>query len=466
MNQASFSRRNALKIMGCQAAVSLCGCGGIVPEGTKRPNFVVILCDDLGYGDPGCYGHPYIQTPAIDRLAAEGMRLTDCYAGAPVCSPSRAAMLTGRTPHRTGVYDYIPGHGYGGKGPVYAGMHLQREEITAASLLRDAGYDTCHVGKWHLASKFNDPAEPQPGDHGFNHWFSTYSNAQPSHRNPDNFVRNGEELGELDGYSAELCAAEAADWLTRLRDKTKPFCLFAWLHEPHEPIATRERFMAPYKGHPEAIYYGNVSQIDYAAGQILDTLDSMGIRDNTLIMFTSDNGPETLNRYQGANRSFGSPKPLRGMKLHMYEGGIRVPGILSWPGIIVPGQVSDTPVSATDVLPTLCDLAGIPTPDDRPIDGTSLASFIRSGSITREIPLYWRYDIALSQPFGVAMRHNDFKILADPGLSVFELYNLRDDPEERFDLAAAAPDVLADMRNRLVPLHTEIDREGPEWPTA
>ena len=149
---------------------------------SKRPSFVVILCDDLGYGDLSCFGHPHIRTPNLDRLAQRGMRLTSCYSSAPVCSSSRAGLLTGRTPSRVGVYDWIPNNHV---------VHLRQEEVTVAALLRRAGYSTAHVGKWHCNGKFNQAAQPQPGDHGFEHWYSTQNNASPTHENPKNFVRNG-----------------------------------------------------------------------------------------------------------------------------------------------------------------------------------------------------------------------------------------------------------------------------------
>jgi len=181
------------------------------------------------------------------------------------------------------------------------------------------------------------------------------------------------------------------------------------------------------------------------------------------VMFTSDNGPETLKRYRGAHRSFGSPGPLRGMKLHMYEGGIRVPGIIRWPGKVQPGTVSSEPVNGTDVLPTLCALAGATVPKDRPIDGTSILPILRGQKLRRRLPLYWRYDRAISKPFTVAMRQGDWKILADEEMTKFELYNLSEDIAEQNNLADKRPDRLEAMKRILITLHNQIDKEGPKW---
>ena len=164
------------------------------------PNFLVVLADDLGYGDLGCYGNEAVHTPHLDRLAAEGLRFTDCYAAAANCSPSRAGLMTGRTPWRLGIHNWIP---------MLSPMHLQASETTIATLLRDAGYATCHTGKWHLNGMFNLTGQPQPNDHGFDHWFSVQNNALPNHRNPYNFVRNGIPVGPLEGYSSGLVTDEA-----------------------------------------------------------------------------------------------------------------------------------------------------------------------------------------------------------------------------------------------------------------
>lgn len=368
---------------------SLAG-GAAAAARVTPPNVLLILCDDLGYGDLGCYGHPKIQTPHLDRLASEGLRFTAMYAAAPVCSPSRAGLLTGRTPNRCGIYDWIPE-----KSP----MHLRRSEITAARLLRDRGYATCHAGKWHLAGTL-DGSQPTPGDHGFDHWSSTQNNALPSHENPVNYVRNGKPAGPLKGYSAALAADEAIAWLKR-RDKSKPFLQMVWFHEPHEKIATAPEFVARYPGvsKEEAFYYGNVTQIDHACGRLFQALDEEGARENTLVLFLSDNGPRT----GGAGVTGG----LRERKLWLYEGGIREPGIVRWPGVVKPGTVSGEPVSFLDVLPTLAELAGAAPPKDRAIDGASIVPVLKGGVARRKAPLHWHYFNTQGRPKS-ALRDGDW----------------------------------------------------------
>jgi arylsulfatase A len=446
---------------------------GAVNAGSARPNFVVVLADDLGYGDLACYGHPQIKTPNLDRLAAEGMRLTSCYAAAANCSPARTGLMTGRTPYRAGIHNWIP---------MFSPMHVQRSEITIATLLRGAGYATCHVGKWHLNGQFNLPDQPQPSDHGFDYWFSTQNNALPSHENPDNFVRNGKEVGKLEGYSAQIVVDEAIHWLTDVRDKGKPFFLYVCFHEPHEPIATDKRFADMYPSDDPTLsaHHGNVTQMDDALGRLARTLDKLKLRDSTLLLFTSDNGPAITR-----DHPHGSAGPLRDKKGAMYEGGIRVPGIIRWPGHTKPGQISDEPVCGVDLLPTLCAITSIPVPTDRPIDGASFLPILAGKPIKRTTPLYWQYNRASSKP-KVAMRDGDWKILAqltgpeltptgDIGeedmkiiksaeLTSFELYNLREDIGETTDLAETQPQRLAEMSAVLRKLYRDVRDESPVWP--
>jgi arylsulfatase A len=447
------SRRGFLKTLGLGAASLAAPAWLRAAKATKRPNFVVFLTDDLGWGDLGCYGHPAIKTPNLDAFARQGVRFTQCYAACPVCSPSRSAILTGRTPYRNGVFTWIP---------AGSPIHLRKSEITIAKLLQQRGYATCHVGKWHLNGKFNSPDQPQPGDHGYDWWLATQNNAAPSHKHPVNFVRNGKPVGRTDGYSAPLIVEEAVRWLREHREADKPFFLAVWAHEPHLPIESDPKFMAEYGDLADAglrQHHGNVTQIDHAFGELMKALDKLGEADNTFVLFTSDNGPEGNGR---TGRTRGSTGGLRGRKRSVYEGGIRVPGILRWPGRAKPGSVSHEPVVGSDLFTTVCEIAGIPLPSDRTIDGASLLPALESKPVRRKLPMYWRYGGA---PYGlhVALRDGDWKILASADLTRFELYNLRDDPKETTDLAAKEPDRFEQMKKKLAKLNAEIEAEGPDW---
>jgi arylsulfatase A len=438
-------------------ATALAGLASSVPlrapaaDAPPRPNIVVLLCDDLGYGDLGCFGHPVIRTPNLDRLAAEGLKLTACYSAAPVCSPSRAGMMTGRTPNRLGIRDWIPGG---------SGIHLRPGEVTVAQVLRRAGYRTCHAGKWHLNSRV-DGTEPTPGDAGFEHGLYTQNNASPGHLDPTNFIRNGRPAGPMKGPSSHLVVAEALRWLDGVTNE--PFFLNLWFHEPHEPVVAADEFLAMYPDEPDIDrrhYYGDVSQMDAAVGILMKALDDRGLRERTFVFFSSDNGPETPGRYKGAHRSHGSPGPLRGMKLHVTEAGYRVPGILRWPGRTKPGAVSDEPVSSVDLLPTFCALAGVEPPRDRPLDGASLLPLFEGRPIARPRPLYWQYDFALGPPWQVALRDGAWKLLADGALGQFALHRIADDIGETNDLAAAEPARVRDMAGLMKRLHGEVSAEG------
>lgn len=428
-------------------------CVSTITRAAERPNFVVFLVDDMGYGDLGCYGHPLIKSPNLDAFADEGVRFTQCYSACSVCSPSRSAILTGRTPYRNGVWRWIPENHQ---------VHLRTSEVTIAKLLMDRGYDTCHVGKWHLNGFFNNPKHPQPNDHGFDHWMATQNNAAPNHVNPANFVRNGKPVGELEGASSVLVVDEAIGWLRNRDDVEKPFFLNVWTHEPHKPIESLPEFMGPYADLEDADlrqHHGNVTQLDHAFGKLMAALDAMGNRDNTLVMFTSDNGPEG-DGLRGRTR--GSTGGLRGRKRHSHEGGIRVPGIMRWPDHITAGSICDTPIIGSDVFTTICEIVDIPVPTDRTIDGASFLPAFEGETIQRSEPLYWRNHLA-PEPYVVALREGDWKIIGSSDLTKFELYNLREDRDETRDLAAANPKKFAELKQKLIEQDAEVLAEGPDW---
>ena len=444
---------------------------------TDRPNIIVVLCDDLGWGDLQNYGHPTIQTPHLMRMAKEGIQFSSFYSAAPVCSPSRVGLLTGRMPNRAGVYDWIPPADP--SKPLRSSralVEMRREEFTIPRMLKQAGYATCMSGKWHCNAMFNSERQAQPNDHGFDHWFGTQNNAAPSHENPINFVRNGEPVGKIEGYSCQLVADEFIGWLKKHKDSNpeQPFFGYVAYHEPHEPVASPPELVRKYEGgkarnHDEAQYFANVENLDAATGRLIQAVDELGYGDNTLIIFTSDNGPETLKRYSRANRSYGTPGPLRGMKLHTHEAGYRVAGIMRWPARIQSGQTSDAVVSSLDFLPTFAALAGGSVPDDLLLDGANFLPALKGKAVQRERALMWVYYHSYTEQKrytpSVSLRHGDFKIRAviegmkdTPQIdsnsadvmrqgvpAQFEIYNLVDDRSETRPLStegSSLPELL------------------------
>ncbi|KAA3662988.1 MAG: arylsulfatase [Calditrichaeota bacterium] len=438
----------------------------------SQPNIVVFLCDDLGYGDLPLYGHTSIETPNLDKMASNGILCTDFYSAAPVCSPARAGLLTGRSPNRAGIYDFIPS-------PKKSEdcrdlVHLQEHEETIPAMLKSVGYTTCLVGKWHCSSQFNSDKQPQADYFGFDHWFATRNNAAPSHENPNNFVRNGKAVGEIEGFSCQIIVDEAIDWLDK-KKSADPFYLQVNFHEPHVPIASPQPLVEKYlpfaKNENEAQFFANVENVDKAVGRLLSYLEE-NRHENTLIIFTSDNGPETLLRYKRAKRSYGSPGPLKGMKLWTHEAGFRVPGIIHWMGRPTFKGASDAVISSLDFLPTFAEIAGADLPQN-PIDGESFTSLFTDGKYERSKPLLWAFYNALNEHI-VAMRDGDWKIMArlkndsaylpkikniydgneafvkQAELTDFVLYNLKKDIGESEDVANKHPDIFQKMKKLLI----------------
>ena len=482
-----FNFGNHLVVLGALLSVTLIA--AVARAESDRPHVIVILCDDLGYGDLGCYGHPHIQTPHLDNLASGGIQFTSWYSAAPVCSPARVGLLTGRSPNRAGVYDWIP-PAWQKSSVQREKVHLRQSEITIPSLLQSVGYATCLSGKWHCNAHFNSNQQPQPGDFGFDHWFATQNNAAPSHANPHNFVRNGVQVGPLQGYSCQLVVDETLGWIERhvQAHPHQPFYAHVCFHEPHEPVASPEGLVQQYmpvaENRKQAEYYANVANLDDATGRLLNKLDAWDLTKNTLVIFTSDNGPETLGRYSGCHRSYGTPGPLRGMKLWTTDGGVRVPGIMRWPARIQAGQVSDATISSLDLLPTLAHLAGAEVPADLALDGTIFLPALDGGPLPREIPLCWAYYNALNE-HRVALCDGDWKLLArlDGGklpkienifagnvdavwaaeLTDFELYNVAEDIGETRNLATERPAVLAELRAKLEEYYEELKATSHVW---
>lgn len=432
-------------------------------QAESKPNILVMLADDLGYSDLSCYGSTENETPHLDALANQGLRLTDFYAACAVCSPSRAASLTGRFPVRVGVYSWIH--------PSQK-IHLRVEEKTTAELLKAAGYRTAHVGKWHLGDDLVDGSgpKPTPADHGFDHWFATANNASPSHHNPKNFVRNGTAVGETEGYSCQLVVDEAIGWLEE-SESEQPFYLNVCFHEPHAPVSAPPGYRKRHLNTKKPDYYGCIENMDAAVGRLLGYLRETGLDNNTFVLFTSDNGSYMA----------GSNDPLKGRKTQLWEGGIREPGIIRWPGHTTPGTISQEPAGIVDILPTLCEVAGISPPNDRTLDGVSLVPLFKAKELKRNHPLYWFYNP--SRPVCV-IREGDYCLVADPTLDLprpnmfnekfigpiketeltnFRLYNLRTDEKQEHDLSAEEPERFQLMVASMRKLHREVVSEGYDW---
>ena len=502
----SHARRSDWVQVGAMLAVLVAaGCTtGHAPENGRPPSVVVFLADDLGYGDFACYGNPINRTPHFDRLAAEGLRFTDCHSAGTVCSPSRASLLTGRHPYRMGFY-YILG----------GGAHLSREELTIASMLRaEAGYDTCFVGKWHLTDLDRpERGQPSPAEHGFDHWFATTVNAFDGPRNPKKCRRNGEAVGEVEGWYCDVIVEEAKRWLEGRDDPAKPFFLLVCPHEPHTPLAPPEKYAElfttdeverledgiQYGGVPrpeekeieaeKKHYYGTIAQLDAAFGRLMEAIDDAGLREETLVFVTSDNGPEypvNFPESRGAwddpirDHCFGTPGPLRGMKRFTYEGGHRVPGIVRWPGRVPAGEVSDALINGTDLLPTLCELAGVPVPSDRSIDGESVVAALLGRPFQRRRAVCWNQPVhECGFVPEMTLRDGDHALVAWFGEKApeelwmdwikttrperYELYDLTRDLGQRVNLAEVLPDDVQRLSAELERQWADIQAEAPVW---
>ncbi len=478
-----MDRRTFIKtVSACTLMYTLPSFSWAQEKGSKSPNILFMLSDDQGYNDLSSYGSNQVKTPNLDKLAAQGMRFTDFYAASAICSPSRAGLLTGRIPSRCGIYTFIPTDG--DKFADECPMHLPKTETTIAQLLKAKGYSTCHLGKWHLShlragtGRGAHADQPQPRDFGFDYSFGTTNNALPDHKDPNNFVRNGQRVGKLEGYSSQLVVDEGIQWLKTRNDKNNPFFMYLCFHEPHERVAAPPEMVDRHEGTEKVkTYLGCIENMDDAAGRLLKYLDEAGLAENTIVLFYSDNGSRS-----SMSKAANTNSPLRDAKASLWEGGIRVPGMIRWPGKIKPGSESSEPVSALDMLPTFCEIAGAAVPKDRKLDGTSITPLFENKRINRKNPLFWH--LYGSSPAAV-MRDGDWKIvgysikpegylepcfnekamkfLKQATLVKFELYNVRNDIAETKNVAAENPAIFEKMKKSLTDRFTEVVAEGPTW---
>jgi arylsulfatase A len=405
-----------------------------------RPNIVVILADDLGYGDLASYGHPTIRTPRLDRLAAQGMRLTSYYSGSALCTPARAALLTGRYAPRVGLPNVL--------GPEST-LGLKPGELTLASTLRGAGYQTTAIGKWHLGH-----ASPSqlPTAHGFMTWFGLpYSNDMMppfvQTTTPLRLYRNESPIAEaVDQDTLTERYTTAATTFIADAAPRGPFFLYLAHSMPHLPLHVSAKFR---DRSPAGLYGDVIEMLDWSTGEIVDALERAGVTDRTIVIFTSDNGPWIdlpTRMLQGGNASWhvGSSGLLRGWKATTWEGGVRVPAIVRWPGVIPERQVSSGMASAMDLFVTLATAGGASLPRDQPLDGHDLRAFLAGRTPSPNHEFFY-----VNGPRVEGVRVDEWKLRALPDAAP-ELYHLELDPSERYNRAADQPAVLTRLRQRLL----------------
>ncbi len=435
----------------------------------NTPNFIIILADDMGYGDVGIFGHPTIKTPNLDKMAYEGQKWTNFYVAAPVCTPSRAGLMTGRLPVRSGMCSekrrVLFPDSRGG---------LPKNEITIASALKTAGYATACIGKWHLG----DLPQYLPNAHGFDYYFGIpYSNDMDRIGGPDDYLealthpkidyfnvplmRNSEIIERPADQTTitKRYTQEAIKFIKQ--NKKKPFFLYLANSMPHVPLFRSKEFENKSL---RGIYGDVIEELDWSVGEILSTLKQNGLDDNTLVIFTSDNGPWLIFKDHG-----GSAGLLRGGKGGTYEGGMREPTIFWWPGKLKLGVVMDM-ATTMDLLPTLCSLANVNLPNDRIFDGYDISPVMYgTGHDPRDIVYYYRGTQVYAIRKGAYKAHfitqpeygSNVKTVQDPPL----LFNLNFDPSEKYNIAEEHPEVIKEMEkilkehlSSLIPVENQLEK--------
>jgi arylsulfatase A-like enzyme len=434
----------------CLAASMLSLSGSATAAAADKPNVILILIDDMGWTDLGCYGSEFYETPNIDRLAASGMRFTHGYSACTVCSPTRAAVMTGRYPARLHITDWIAGHQrpFAKLLPPEWTQHLPHEELTIAEVFKANSYATCHVGKWHLG---ND--EYSPLTHGFDQNIGgNLRGSPPSYFLPyerSGITLPGLEQGKPAEYLTDRLTDEAIEFVTANKDK--PFFLYLPHYAVHTPLQAKKELIAKYqaKATPDqpqhnATYAAMIESLDQGIGRLMATLDELKLRENTIVIFTSDNGGLELNEVTAND-------PLRAGKGSAYEGGVRVPLIFSYPPKIKAGTTSDTPAISIDLLPTLVELCGVSVSGERPWDGVSLAPVVTGQSNIERDALYWHYPHY--HPGGAApysaIRSGDWRLVEFFEDGKVELYDLASDVGESEDLAASHRDKRDELLAKL-----------------
>ncbi len=417
----------------------------------KQPNILVIMVDDLGYGDLSSYGSEDLQTPAIDSIVNEGVKFTNFYANCPVCSPSRASFISGRYPELVGVPGVIRTY------PQDNWGYLQKDIVTIGHQLKKGGYSTALIGKWHLGLT----EEHWPNNRGFDHfqgWLGDMMDDYYKHeRHGINYMRNNQQRIKPAGHATDLFTQWTCDYLELQKDKDAPFFLFLSYNAPHTPIQPPQDWLekvqqrAPNMPKARAKLVALIEHLDAGIGKVLDQLEANGQMENTLIVFTSDNGGQ-IN--VGANNG-----GLRDGKQSMYEGGLRVPTAFRWPGYIKPGLTTKQRALTMDLYPTLCEIAGIEIENE--IDGISLAGALNGESLDNHgRDLYFHRREGNQRYQGLitnALIRGDWKLLHNSPFAPLELYNLKTDPLEKVNLAKENPAKFNELSKSL---RIQVQRGG------
>ncbi len=427
----------------------------------NRPNLILLMSDDQGYADTGYYGHPHLKTPHLDAMAAAGLRFDRFYAAAPVCSPTRGSCMTGRHPSRYGIWFANAGH-------------LPAEEVTLAEALKTRGYVTGHFGKWHLGTltkteKDSNRGGPRgvdhyapPWEHGFDVCFST--EAKVPTLDPMQKPRGGGAYGtaywtgegkkamrNLEGDDSRVIMDRAIPFIRDAAAAKRPFLAVVWFHTPHEPVLAGPEHLALYAHVPNEKarhYFGCLTAMDEQIGRLRGELRRLGVAGSTVVWFASDNGPEHKS-------GPGSAGPLRGRKRSLFEGGVRVPGLLEWPDRVRPGRRTDVPCVTSDYYPTVLDALGLKAKGQpEPLDGLSLMPLLegKMAERPRRIAFQSRDQLALSG--------NRHKLVSTDGGKTWMLFDLAADPGERTDLAAEKPKLVAEMRAELEAWSASCERSA------
>jgi arylsulfatase A-like enzyme len=441
---------------------------------TNKPNVILIMADDLGWGDVGFNGNEKIITPHLDKMAESGIRFTNFYAAAPLCSPTRASVLTGRSPFRQGIF------------AAHTGA-MRPAEKTIAEVLKKEGYSTGFFGKWHLGWVEPDKVETRgsyspPWHHGFDEVFATKS-AVPTWNPtlyPENwrgfgkgkngawggsiYVENGLPVTEnLEGDDSRIVMDRAIPFIEKSVKEEKPFLATIWFHTPHEPVVAGPEYLALYPNLSEdqKHLYGCITAMDEQIGRLKAYLNDNGLAENTILFFCSDNGPaDALTR-----KGIASAGPFRGHKHQMWEGGLRVPSVIEWPGHIEAGQTTNYQASTVDYLPTILDMLNLPEIKKIPLDGISLLPMLNGKSKKRSVPIVSGYQRLYKNTEMYAFIDGQYKICnPEPGDEMM-LFDLEADPSESKNLANEKPELLTKMKEDLEKVKTswKESREGKDY---